>query len=204
MSLPVRHTKADVVSDFRRSQILDAARQLFIREGVADTTVESIARVAGLAKGTVYLYYKSKDEILRQLLSADLLEFQEDTVPVVTAGGDMRARLAAFFRGTLAFFERKRDFIDHCQIEMTGEVRRKARQKLGLVFAAQTEAWRATLDEARRSGAASVTDVPGTARAIVSLAHGLAVQRIRGWYGASLDESVEAATALILNGVEKR
>jgi TetR/AcrR family fatty acid metabolism transcriptional regulator len=204
MSSTARHTKADVVSDFRRAQILDAARQTFVRHGVAHTTVEGIAREAGVAKGTVYLYYKSKDEILRQLLSADLAELQDDTLPGITGGGTLETRLAAFFRAALVFFERKRDFIDHCQIEMTAEVRKKARQKLGFVFAAQTDAWQRALESERTAGRVAIGDAPGAARAIVSLAHGLAIQRLRGWHPASVDEVVRSTTALILNGVIAR
>ena len=61
-------SKADVVTDFRRSQILAAAREAFARQGLAGTTMDGIAKRAGVAKGTVYLYYTSRDEILQQIL----------------------------------------------------------------------------------------------------------------------------------------
>lgn len=201
MSSVPRPSKADVVSDFRRTQILDAARQNFIRHGVLDTTVDGIARTAGVAKGTVYLYYKSKDEILRQVLTADLAEFHDDTVPVVTGPGTLEARLNAFLRAVLAFFERKRDFIEHCQIEMSPDVRKKARLKLGLVFEAQTEAWRTALEHGTTEGIVQVGDAAGAARGIVSLAHGLAIQRLRGWHTGPIDDTVAWCTSLILQGV---
>ena len=59
-----RKTKTALVTDFRRSQILDAARQSFVARGLAGTTVDGIARTAGVAKGTVYLYFRSKAELL--------------------------------------------------------------------------------------------------------------------------------------------
>lgn len=199
-SLP-RPSKADVVSDFRRAQILDAARQNFIRHGVVDTTVDGIARTAGVAKGTVYLYYKSKDEILRQVLTADLGELHNETVPLVTGPGTLDERLRGFLGAVLAFFERKRDFIEHCQIEMSPDVRKKARQKLGLVFEAQTEAWRTALVHGVSEGTVRVADPAGAARGIVSLAQGVAIQRLRGWQTGTVDEAVAWCAPLILQGV---
>ena len=196
MSSPDRTTKTDVVADFRRGQILEAARQNFIRHGLADTTVDGIARSAGVAKGTVYLYYRSKDEILRQLLTADLAELHDDTVPAIAREGAIEDRLRRFFTAVLAFYDRKRDFLDHCQTEMTADVRKKARQKLGLVFAAQTDAWRSALADSNVA--------PGVPRAIVSLAHGFAIQRLKGWHTDSVEDTVAAAVGLVLHGVTKR
>src|SRR5689334_4600171 len=119
MSLTHRPSKADIVTEFRRGQILDAARAEFARQGVGDTTVDQIARAAGVAKGTVYLYYRSKDEILRQLLDRDLTELREQTLPAIQVPGDLEERLRRYLTAMLGFFERKRDFIDHCQLELT-------------------------------------------------------------------------------------
>lgn len=47
----------------RRTAILDAAEAVFKSKGFASATMDDIARTAELAKGTVYLYYKSKEEL---------------------------------------------------------------------------------------------------------------------------------------------
>lgn len=48
----------------RRREILDAALSLFSDTGFSDTTVEDIASSAGVAKGTIYIYFDSKEHIL--------------------------------------------------------------------------------------------------------------------------------------------
>ncbi len=48
----------------RRVAILDAAKEIFKEKGFATATMDDIAKQAELAKGTVYLYYKSKEELL--------------------------------------------------------------------------------------------------------------------------------------------
>src|SRR5688572_28918040 len=50
--------------ELRRTQILEAALAVFSREGFHATRVEAIAREAGLAKGTIYLYFPTKEAIL--------------------------------------------------------------------------------------------------------------------------------------------
>ena len=48
----------------KRRAILDAARELFARQGYEETTIAEIARAAGVAVGTVYLYFENKHDIL--------------------------------------------------------------------------------------------------------------------------------------------
>jgi len=48
----------------RRNQILDAAETIFKSKGLGQTTMDDIAKAAELAKGTIYLYYRNKDELL--------------------------------------------------------------------------------------------------------------------------------------------
>lgn len=53
----------------RREQILDAAMKVFGRKGFAGANVSDIAKEAAIGKGTLYLYFKSKEEIFNSLLA---------------------------------------------------------------------------------------------------------------------------------------
>ena len=190
-------SKAEVVGDFRRRQILNAARAAFGRCGLRDTTVSHIAREARVAKGTVYLYFQSKDDILRHALDDGIEGLREVTLPAIEGHGPLEARLAAFLRTTLAFFDQNRSFMDLCQLELGQEIRRRARQQFGQIYAAQIDAWERQLGRRSKAGPSA----RHLARLIVSMAHGLAMQRQRGWSDASLDEDVAAATRLLLKGL---
>jgi AcrR family transcriptional regulator len=61
----------------RRNAILKAARKLFFEKGFRQVTVESIAKKAELSKGSIYLYYNSKEEIYTQILLSDIEKFHE-------------------------------------------------------------------------------------------------------------------------------
>lgn len=64
--------------DARPQELLDAALELFVEKGFAATRSEEVAVRAGVSKGTLYLYYPSKEELLkaviRQALAAKIAE----------------------------------------------------------------------------------------------------------------------------------
>lgn len=68
----------------KRKALMDAAYSLFIHKGVARTSIAEICKEAGIAKGTFYLYFKDKDDILRALtkrISGTILKHAYDKVP---------------------------------------------------------------------------------------------------------------------------
>src|SRR6516164_7641408 len=63
--------------EVRRRAILDGARQVLLRQGLHGLTMDEVARAAGVAKGTVYLYFPSKGELvagLRREYNRELVE----------------------------------------------------------------------------------------------------------------------------------
>ena len=61
----------------RKTAILKAARKLFFDRGFRNVTVESIAKKAELSKGSVYLYFQSKEDIYTQILLGDIDKFHK-------------------------------------------------------------------------------------------------------------------------------
>jgi len=64
----VAAAKHDEYAEARRDQILEAALHLFSRKGFAESSVDEIAAEAGLGKATLYLYFPSKEVLLRKLV----------------------------------------------------------------------------------------------------------------------------------------
>ena len=56
----------------RRDDILNTARTVFFDKGFRDTTIDDIARAAELSRGTIYLYFESKEEIYATVLEEGL------------------------------------------------------------------------------------------------------------------------------------
>lgn len=85
----------------RRDMILKAAVRMFARQGFATTRVEDIAKEAGVAKGSVYLHFDSRDA----LLAAAFEEYRANSRAVIdqalTGPGDGLERLARLVRSVL-------------------------------------------------------------------------------------------------------
>jgi TetR/AcrR family fatty acid metabolism transcriptional regulator len=71
----------------KREAIMRAATKVFARSGYFNSKVADVAREAGVADGTVYLYFKSKEEILRSI-------FERNTSDAVREGREELARIA--------------------------------------------------------------------------------------------------------------
>ncbi len=56
------------VTDQRKAQIIDAAEDVFTQKGFNEARMDDIANETGLSKGTLYLYFKSKDELIIAIL----------------------------------------------------------------------------------------------------------------------------------------
>ncbi|MCK9196846.1 MAG: TetR/AcrR family transcriptional regulator [Syntrophales bacterium] len=77
----------------RKNAILKAARKLFFDKGSKNVTVESIAKKAELSKGSVYLYFKSKEDIYTQILLSDIDKFHKAMVNLIQEGQSSSAML---------------------------------------------------------------------------------------------------------------
>jgi len=87
-----------------REEILDAARHVLMREGIAGTTVEAVARELGMTKTALYYYFPSKDAMLFELMYAVLdahAHVVHDSVDKSDSGADA---LRAIIAGTVTDF----------------------------------------------------------------------------------------------------
>lgn len=90
------------VSEERKSQIIEAAIQVFSKLGFDAARMDDIVSASGLSKGTLYWYYKSKDEIILAILNFLFTQELRDMEALTTAEGSAADRLMAFADKTAA------------------------------------------------------------------------------------------------------
>ncbi len=90
------HSAADRAGD-KRERILSAAERIFARHGFFAAKVSDVAKEAGVADGTIYLYFKSKDDLLISLFERRMLELTE-ALQAAIAGKSPREQLRSFIR----------------------------------------------------------------------------------------------------------
>jgi AcrR family transcriptional regulator len=103
-------SRQQVLSEFRSAEILNAARIVFARQGFERGMIEDIARQAGIAKGTVYLYFRSKAEIYKALLVHDMKELKRETMQRINAAPTLREKLYAFALTRMEHAHVRREF----------------------------------------------------------------------------------------------
>jgi TetR/AcrR family fatty acid metabolism transcriptional regulator len=102
----------------KREAILKAATQVFARRGFFQSQVADIAREAGVAAGTVYLYFRSKDDLLVSLFERTMREAIAEGRTALDGIADPRERLTRLARLHLERLGRDRDLAVVFQVEL--------------------------------------------------------------------------------------
>lgn len=110
-------SKKQVVSEFRQSEIITAARKVFAEKGYVAATVDEIAASASLAKGTIYLYFESKEQIYNAVLDDDLEALRRLTLEKIAAVETAPEKIAAYVNARFEYCEKRRDFFRIMYIE---------------------------------------------------------------------------------------
>src|ERR1700712_2807544 len=83
-----------------RKRLLDAATKLFQSRGYQHTSVDEVAREAGVAKGTVYVHFKNKQELLLHAVAEEKKQLFRAFIPIITADVAPAVRLQRYFAGS--------------------------------------------------------------------------------------------------------
>lgn len=169
----------------RRSQILDAAAAVFAEKGFHRATTRDIAGEAGIAEGTIYNYFESKDDLLIGMMArlTDLEALGDELTEALQ--GDVRDFFVAMIRRRIENLERAQGILRAIlpEVMVCAELREHYYQRFVLRVAGLLEQYvqaRIELGHIRPVDAALAT------RAVQSMFMGLFVMRIVG------DETLEA------------
>jgi AcrR family transcriptional regulator len=86
--------RADVSAE-RRAQIIQAALACFARQGYNNTTMDDIAKESGLSKGSLYWYFKSKEELFEATIMSFFNAFGQEAFAALDQGENASAKLRA-------------------------------------------------------------------------------------------------------------
>src|SRR3979490_1828720 len=139
-------SRRDSTSGPKRDAILRAAITVFAERGFLNPPVAPGARAAGVAAGTVYLYFKSKDDLLVSIFDRSMREGLAAGRAAVADLPDPRARLRRLARGHLARLGGDRNLAIVFQVELRQSTKfmerfssTMLRDYLGLIRAAIAE-----------------------------------------------------------------
>ncbi|WP_022854334.1 TetR/AcrR family transcriptional regulator [Thermodesulfatator atlanticus] len=102
----------------KEERILKAATKVFAQKGFFNTRVSEIAKEAGVADGTIYLYFRSKYDILMAIFDREFKRIISRTKKELENLPDARAKLERFALLHLSLVEENRDLMELLQIEL--------------------------------------------------------------------------------------
>jgi TetR/AcrR family fatty acid metabolism transcriptional regulator len=135
----------------KREAILRAAVKVFARKGFFNSKVADIATETGIADGTVYLYFKSKDEILHSIFDQAMEAFIEEGKKELAQIDGAKERLRRIAELHLERLGADRDLAVVFQVELRGSI--KFMQEFSAAgFADYLDIIRQTIEDGQRAG----------------------------------------------------
>jgi AcrR family transcriptional regulator len=98
------------LTEFRVQELQAAALRVISRKGLAGATMQEIADEAGLAKGTLYLYFKDREDLLEKAADFAFSKLGETLDAILPQIPEFSDQLLALIRTEIAFFDEHREF----------------------------------------------------------------------------------------------
>ena len=186
----------------KREKILDAASVEIARSGYFRTTVSAVARRAGIADGTIYLYFKNKESVLVSIFERAMQRIIDDARPIV-ADRDLSApaKIRRLVELHLSLVGMDRDMAVVIQVELRHSLhflelfsRSRIREYLGLIAE--------VVEQGRKEGSIRKNADPlFTAKAVFGLVDEMATDWVLSKKNTRLVARAEAVSELLLRGV---
>jgi AcrR family transcriptional regulator len=196
-------TRKQVIKEFRTAELLEAARRVFAKKGFHAATVEDIAAAAGVAKGTVYLYYRSKQEVYWGALEHGITELHHKIQTRLAAEETPEDKVRAFIAIKIRYFETNRDFFRIYFSELGSGFSHPAQMphRFEDMYLEQARLLEAALKQGIQCGAVREIRTDTAAVAISDLIRGIIVQRLLGWSKKDVESDVNFVFDLVWRGI---
>lgn len=195
----------ELVITARRNQILDAATQVFAQKGFHRATIKDIARVAGIADGTIYTYFASKTDVLLGILNRlnESTDREQQLKP--ESEQDIRSFFTTYLRQRMALFWPNAEVFQAVLPEMlaNAELRELYYQQVIAPTLVVAEHY---FQAQSATGQIRTMDIPLTVRSIAGVIFGLLMLQLLG------DEVIakrwealpEVLASLLFDGLQNR
>jgi AcrR family transcriptional regulator len=200
-----RPSREEVLTQFRRAALIEAAGQVFGEHGFEHATMDAIAAQARVAKGTIYLYYPSKRAIYDATFEAGLAELDALTTARIRAAANLKDAIAGFIAARTQYFQERPYFFRMYVAEVASQIVRRgsAIRSCRAMLERQTRVLEKAIAAAVERGEIRKIDPAATAMAIFDMTRGLVARRL---LMPSSDVSRENALCmdLVWNGITTR
>src|SRR5215212_1222027 len=103
-------SKEEVVQEYRIASIQEATMRVIARKGMAAATMQEIAEEAGVAKGTIYLYFRDRDELVEKTFENAIMQLHARVDAALALDVPFEEKLRSMFGAVSSFFRENREF----------------------------------------------------------------------------------------------
>ncbi|MDD5772093.1 MAG: TetR/AcrR family transcriptional regulator [bacterium] len=167
----------------RRKVIIKTARKVFAKHGYFLTTVDMIAKTAGLAKGTIYLYFKNKEDLFFSLLEEGYVEFHKYLIEIKEQPIDPLKKILEIIKLEVDFHQKHTDI---CRLFFNNQgpdienILPKFREKILKKHELQANIIAEIIREGIEKGLLKKADTHKTAITIMGTTHSLLMSNVLG------------------------
>ncbi len=198
-------SKEEVVSEFRVQSIQDAAMRVIARKGMAAATMQEIAEEAGVAKGTIYLYFRDRDELVEKTFETAITQLIDRVEKAMDEVESLEAKIRAAMTAKLAFFRANREFFRlYISLRLPeGDAQQQRRHKRNCEPQYRSSVGRLAgiLEAAMDRGEIRRFDSHRLAIFIVEGSNAIVVERVMEESSPSEEQDVEFLTQVIMGGI---
>jgi AcrR family transcriptional regulator len=203
----VPRSKEEVVQEFRVQTLQEATMRVIARKGMAAATMQEIADEAGVAKGTIYLYFRDRDELVEKTFEGAITQLMNEIDAVIDRDMRFEEKLRAIIAAQLSFFSANREFFRlYLSLRMPeGPAPRQRRQKQTChpQYRVRAERLAAVLRKAMDDGEIREVDPYRLALFIIEGSTAIILERLGEEHPRADSEDIELVTGLILGGIRK-
>ena len=196
--------KEEVVREFRRREILEAACRVVAQYGFQGATVDRVAEEAQIAKGTIYLYFRNKDELFQAAVEQGIENFTNQIRTEVAEVANPLEKLRRLVEASLELSDARRDFFKTLLLERNflaaSPNHPEAAHMLDL-YLAHIRFIEGVIQEGIRAGAFRSHNVEAAAFALNEAMRGCFQQRALGLIARPAAEDAEILLDLFFHGI---
>lgn len=198
-------SKEEMVQEFRVQSIQEAAMRVIARKGMAAATMSDIAREAGIAKGTIYLYFRDRDELVEKTFETAITELHRRIDVAIEGDAPFPTKLRALLSAQMEFFRENREFF---RLYMSlrypeGSPAQQRRQKRTCQpqYRARVASLAAVLERAMAGGEIRRVNAARLALLILEMSIAITIERVMEEAPPSAEDDIELIATMILQGI---
>jgi TetR/AcrR family fatty acid metabolism transcriptional regulator len=189
----------------KRERILKAATQIFAQHGFYKSTISQIARQANVADGTIYLYFKNKDDLLICLFEEEMNKITHNMKEQVTKVEGFENKIRTFIKVHLELISGNKELAEVLQIELR-QSHKFMKEYMGSTLNEYLNIISGIISQGQRNGEVRSDIIPGIAKRILFGA----LDELSGFWVLSKNKRYSLATSaqmlgdIFINGLRQQ